>query len=186
MIFNDIFLALWFFLPAALANMMPIMVAPIPQLKRFDAPMDFGKTYKGKRVFGAHKTWRGFISGIITATLVLWLQQLAVEHSSWLQSVTSQVDYSALPILIMGPLFAIGALGGDAVESFFKRQRGTPPGHGWFPWDQLDYIIGAAILTAPFVSLTIWQYAWLIGLWFVIVLISTYVGWRLHLKDRPI
>lgn len=183
---NDIFFALWFFLPAALANMIPIPLAKVPWLKKYEAPMDFGRKYRGQRVFGSHKTWRGFIAGVILATLVLWLQQLAVEHYAWAQTLTAQVDYAHLPTLILGPLFAIGALGGDAIESFFKRQRGTPPGHGWFPWDQLDYIIGASILTAPFVALTVWQYLWLIGLWFVIHLISTYIGWLTGFKDRPV
>lgn len=183
---KDILFALWFFLPAALANMMPILVAKISWLQKYEAPMDFGRTFRGHRIFGAHKTWRGFISGVITATLVLWLQQIAAEHSGWVQWLTSQVDYAHLPVLIMGPIFGAAALGGDAIESFFKRQRGTPPGHGWFPWDQLDYIIAAAIATAPFVTITIWQYGWLIGLWFVIHLISTYVGWLLGLKERPV
>lgn len=183
---TDILFALWFFLPAATANVMPIFVANIPALSKFDLSMDFGKTYRGKRIFGAHKTWRGFVSGVVAATLVLWLQQLAVENWAWAQTLTSQVDYATLPTLIMGPLFAIGALGGDAIESFFKRQRGTPPGRGWFPWDQLDYIIGASIATVPFVALGIWHYVWLIGLWFVIHIISTYVGWLLGLKERPI
>lgn len=183
---QDILFALWFFLPAALANMIPIPIAKVPFLRKFDMPMDFGKTYRGHRVFGSHKTWRGFISGILVATLVLWLQQLSVEHYAWAANLTSQIDYTQLPTLLLGPLFAIGALGGDAIESFFKRQRNTPPGHGWFPWDQLDYIIGASLITAPFVALTAGQYVWLILLWFVIHLISTYVGWLIGFKERPI
>ncbi|HEY5805757.1 MAG TPA: CDP-archaeol synthase [Candidatus Saccharimonadales bacterium] len=183
---NDILFALWFFLPAALANMIPIPLAKVSWLQKYDTPMDLGMKYRGKRVFGAHKTWRGFIAGIIIATITLWLQQLAVQNFAWAEWLTAQVDYVNLPTLIMGPLFAIGALGGDAIESFFKRQRGTAPGHGWFPWDQLDYIIGASLLTAPLVALTIWQYAWLIALWFLIHLLSTYIGWLIGLKERPI
>lgn len=183
---QDIFFALWFFLPAALANVTPIFVAKMPGLKKYDAPMDFGRTYRGKRVLGAHKTWRGFISGLIAATLTLWLQQWLVGNVAWVQDWTSQVDYLTLPTLIVGPLFAIGALGGDAVESFFKRQRGTPPGHGWFPWDQIDYIIGGAIATLPFIMLSLWQYVWLILIWLIIHLISCYIGWLLGLKERPI
>lgn len=183
---QDALFALWFFLPAALANMIPIPLAKVPWLQKYDAPMDFGKTFRGKRIFGSHKTWRGFIAGVILATLTLWLQQWAVESYGWAQTLTSDVDYAHLPTLLMGSLFAIGALGGDAIESFFKRQRGTAPGHGWFPWDQLDYIIGASIATAAFVSLSVQHYVWLIGLWFVIHIISTYIGWLIGLKDRPI
>jgi CDP-2,3-bis-(O-geranylgeranyl)-sn-glycerol synthase len=183
---QDLFFAFWFFIPAAWANMVPIFAAAIPALKKFDAPMDFGYSYRGKRIFGSHKTWRGVIAGVIIATLLLWLQQLAVEHVAWIRNMTDQVDYTALPTLILGPLFALGALGGDAIESFFKRQRGVPPGQGWFPFDQIDYIIGGAIATMPFVSLTVWQYIWLIILWLLIHVASTYLGWLVGLKERPI
>jgi CDP-2,3-bis-(O-geranylgeranyl)-sn-glycerol synthase len=185
-VLKDLFFALWFFLPAALANMVPILAAAVPALKKYTAPMDFGRTLRGKRIFGAHKTWRGLIAGVMVATLTLWLQQLAVDHVAWVRHLTGQVDYTTLPTLILGPLFALGALGGDAIESFFKRQRNLAPGRGWFPFDQIDYIIGGAIATMPFVSLTLRQYAWLILLWLIIHVASTYLGWLLGLKERPI
>lgn len=183
---HDLFFALWFFCPAAVANVTPIIVAKVPFLKKYEAPMDFGKSYRGKRILGSHKTWRGFITGAIMATLTFWLQQWMVGEYAWAQELTRQVDYIALPTLVLGVLFAVGALGGDALESFFKRQKGVKPGHGWFPWDQLDYIIGTAIVTMPFVALTVFQYAWLIVLWLVIHLIASYIGWLLHFKERPI
>ncbi|HSX05849.1 MAG TPA: CDP-archaeol synthase, partial [Candidatus Saccharimonadales bacterium] len=77
---KDILFALWFFLPAALANGVPVLVVKIPGLAKLEAPMDFGLSYRGKRILGAHKTWRGFIAGVLTSILTLWLQQLAVAH----------------------------------------------------------------------------------------------------------
>ncbi len=183
---QDIFFALWFFLPAGVANMMPIFAAKIPRLSTLNAPIDSGRTYRGLRIFGAHKTWRGLITGIIFATLVLGLQQLAVGQFGWLRDLTSQVDYVDLPTLVLGPLFAIGALGGDAIESFFKRQRRIPPGQGWFPFDQTDYIIGGAIATMPFVSLSLWQYAWLLALWLLVHLAASLIGYLIGVKERPI
>jgi CDP-2,3-bis-(O-geranylgeranyl)-sn-glycerol synthase len=183
---KDILFALWFFLPAAFANGIPVLSMHLPWIKDWKAPMDFGRSFRGKRIFGSHKTWRGFIAGVLTSTLTLWLQQLAVVHFGWAQWLTTQVDYTTLPILLMGPIFGAAALAGDAIESFFKRQRGTPPGHGWFPWDQLDYILAAALATAPFVPLSLLQYVWLIGFWFVIHLVSTYLGYLTGLKDHPI
>jgi CDP-2,3-bis-(O-geranylgeranyl)-sn-glycerol synthase len=185
-VLNDILFALWFFLPAGIANMVPVFAAHIPLIKKFDAPIDGGRTYKGKRVFGAHKTWRGMIVGIIFGTLVLWLQQYLYGESSWIRSFSTAVDYSTLPTLLMGPLFAIGALGGDAIESFFKRQRGIAPGKGWFPFDQTDFIIGGAIATMPFVTLSVWHYLWLLVLWLGVHVISTIIGYFLGLKNTPI
>lgn len=183
---HDIFFALWFFVPAGVANMMPIFAAKVPGLSGYNAPLDFGRTFRGKRIFGAHKTWRGLVTGIIFGTLVLGLQQVLVAHSAWLQHLTSQVDYRHLPTLVLGPLFALGALGGDALESFFKRQIGIAPGHGWFPFDQTDYIIGGAIATMPFVNLSYLQYVWLLVLWLVTHLVASGIGYLIGVKERPI
>jgi CDP-diglyceride synthetase len=183
---HDILFALWFFLPAGIANVTPILVAPIPGLKKLNAPIDCGLLYRGKRVLGAHKTWRGLVSGVLMAVVTLWLQQLAVTHYHWAKMLTSEVNYTYLPTVALGALFGLGALGGDAIESFFKRQRGTAPGHGWFPWDQLDYIIGASLASLPFVALSLLQYGLLIVLWLLVHLVASYIGYLLHLKERPI
>jgi CDP-2,3-bis-(O-geranylgeranyl)-sn-glycerol synthase len=183
---KDLFFALWFFLPAAIANMMPIFAAHWKFIKEYDYPMDCHKTFRGKRIFGDHKTFRGLIVGMIFSTLVLWLQQLAVAHIQFVADLTNQVDYTQLPVLVLGPLFGFAAIAGDAIESFFKRQRGIKPGDGWFPFDQIDYIVAGAVATMPFVRLSLWQYVWLVALWLVIHVISTVIGYKLGLKDKPI
>jgi CDP-2,3-bis-(O-geranylgeranyl)-sn-glycerol synthase len=183
---NDVLLALWFFLPAGIANVTPILVAPLPGLRNLNAPIDFGLTFRGRRVLGAHKTWRGLVFGVTMAVVTLWLQQLAVEQYAWARTLTHSVDYTQLPTVLLGILFGLGALGGDALESFFKRQRDVPPGHGWFPFDQLDYIIGASLATMPFVALSLRQYGLLIVLWLIVHMVASYAGWLLHLKERPI
>lgn len=183
---HDIFLALWFFSPAGVANMVPIFVARLPVLRDYDAPIDGGRTFRGLRIFGAHKTWRGLVCGVLAAIVILWLQQLLITHVGWLAQLTAQIDYASLPTLLVGALFGLGALGGDAIESFFKRQRGIAAGHGWFPFDQTDYIIGGALATALFVRLELGQYVLLIIFWLAIHVVASYIGYRLHLKDRPI
>jgi hypothetical protein len=185
-VLNDIFFALWFFLPAAIANVVPILVAPMPVLRNYNAPIDHGLTFRGKRVLGSHKTWRGLITGVIFSTITLWLQQLAVEHSAWFHTATADVNYTQLPTLILGPLFGLGALGGDAIESFFKRQRGVAPGKGWFPFDQIDYIVGGALVSIPFARLTLLQYVWLIVIWLGVHVVASYIGYLLKLKEQPI
>ncbi len=183
---KELLFAIWFFAPAGFANATPVFIAMIPGLKKFSKPMDFGKSYHGQRIFGSHKTWRGFVAGVLMATLVFWLQQILVGHYAWAQNLTSQINYLSLPTLILGPLFGIGALGGDAIESFFKRQRRVPPGHGWFPFDQTDYIIGGALLTAPFVPLSFREYVLLILFWLVAHIAAGYLGYLVGLKERPI
>jgi len=185
-VLKEVLFAIWFFAPAGFANATPVFTAKFPILRDLEAPIDFHKKYRGHRIFGSHKTWRGLVSGMIIATCILALQQLLVAHFTWAAHLSSQVDYRQLPTLILGPLFGLGALGGDAIESFFKRQRGIAPGHGWFPFDQTDYIIGGAIATAPFVRLTLAEYVLLIVFWFIAVVITTYIGYLIGLRERPI
>ena len=182
---QDIFFAVWFLLPAALANASPIIAAKIPALKKYDAPMDGGRTYRGNRIFGSHKTWRGMITGIIVATIVLWIQQILAGQVGWIDELTGGV-YAAFPVLLMGPAFAIGALGGDAIESFFKRGRGIKSGRAWVPFDQLDYIIGSVLLSLFFIILTPIQYVLIFVIWFVAHFAASYVGYLLGLKKDPI
>ncbi|HEY8999609.1 MAG TPA: CDP-archaeol synthase [Candidatus Saccharimonadales bacterium] len=183
---HNVLLALWFFAPAGVANMMPVFVAKMPVLKNWNAPMDGGKSYRGIRIFGSHKTWRGFIAGIIFATITLGIQQVLVIHQPWAANFTKSISYRTLPTLVVGPLFGIGALGADAIESFFKRQRRIPPGHGWFPFDQSDYVVGGALATAPYVRLSIMEYVWLLVLWLAASLLASYIGFKLGFKERPI
>lgn len=183
---QDVLFAIWFLLPAALANTAPILAKVTPGLRQFNAPLDAGKTWRGKRLFGPHKTWRGIIAGIITATLVLWLQVTLAEHYDWARYVADSIDYASLPILILGPLFAIGALGGDAISSFFKRQNDIKSGQPWIPFDQLDYIIGSVVISLFFVILTPLQYLLIFAIWFLMHLIASFAGYLLGLKKDPI
>lgn len=183
---HDILLAFWFLLPAAFANAAPVFGAAIPFIKSWDAPIDGGRSFRGEQLLGAHKTWRGLISGILAATVILWLQQLAFTHTAWAQYLAGPVDYAHLPLFVLGPLFAIGALGGDAIESFFKRQRGIKSGGTWVPFDQIDYIIGAIIVTLPFIILSPAQYLWMLIVWFIMHLLFSYAGWVAGLKKEPI
>jgi CDP-2,3-bis-(O-geranylgeranyl)-sn-glycerol synthase len=183
---QDILLAIWLLLPAAAANAIPVFAAAIPGLKQLDAPIDGGKTFRGHALLGPHKTWRGIIAGIIIATLVLWLQQILVTQFDWARFMAGGINYAALPTLILGPLFAIGALGGDAIESFFKRQQNIKSGGTWIPFDQIDYIIGSVIITLFFVILTPIQYIWIFIIWFILHVASTFIGYKLGLKKDPI
>jgi CDP-2,3-bis-(O-geranylgeranyl)-sn-glycerol synthase len=136
----------WLFLPAGLANMSPVLFKWLPFL---DIPVDFNKKYKGKRIFGDHKTWRGLVVGILVAILIVYIQKQLAPTIDF-----ALIDYTTVNIALLGFLLGGGALAGDLVESFIKRQVGIKPGKQWSPWDQLDWIIGAIILTSIIVPLT--------------------------------
>ena len=56
--------ALLFIFPAYCANAVPVLAGG-------GTPMDFGKNFfDGKRIFGSHKTFRGFFFGLAIGILV--------------------------------------------------------------------------------------------------------------------
>ena len=182
---DSIFSALWFFLPAGVANGIPVIAAQLPGLRRFTTPLDFDKTYKGQRIFGANKTWRGLIAGIVVATLVIAFQKYMFTRYLWALE-WAWFDYRPSSVWLLGPLFASGALLADALESFFKRQRGIPPGKSWFPFDQIDYIIGGCLLSLLVVQLSIGKYVLVLVVWFGMHLVSSYLAYLCGLKKAPI
>lgn len=177
--------ALWFFLPAGLANGAPVIAAHVPGLRRWRTPMDFGKRYRAKQIFGPNKTWRGLMVGIVTATLVVALQRYVYSRSAWAFD-HSWINYTQSKIWLLGPLFGLGALGADALESFFKRQWNINPGHSWFPFDQIDYIIGGCLLSLIIVRLSFFYYIVTLLTWFVMHILVSYLAYTVGLKNKPI
>jgi CDP-2,3-bis-(O-geranylgeranyl)-sn-glycerol synthase len=75
---------------------------------RWAWPLDFGCVLRdGRRLFGAHKTWRGVVAGIASCTLLGW---------------------ALGPGWLVGCGVGAAALAGDAVSSAVKRRLNRAPG----------------------------------------------------------
>lgn len=183
---SDILFALWFFLPAGLANAAPVFANIIPKSQWLAKPLDFGKHIRGKRIFGDHKTFRGMLSGILVAEIFINFQKFLYTHNAWIRKISMHIDYQHINIWLLGLLFAVGALGFDAIKSFFKRQLNIASGKSWFPFDQIDYIVGGLLLSSIVVDLPHISYYWIGLIWFLIHPVSTFFGWLMGLKDSPI
>ena len=168
--------AFWFFVPAGVANFAPLFAARSPILRHWNTPMDMGATYKGEPVFGKNKTWRGLVFGTVAAAFIGFLQYrvitFSVESIWFILGVTAAMGF--------------GALVGDAVESFFKRQAGVKPGEKWFPFDQIDYIIGGLLFSAPFVNLSPGDVARIFILFFGLHLVFSYIAYLIGWKKSAI
>ncbi len=119
---------LYFFLPAYVANMAPVVFRFIP----------YGAKPISEKVFGKHKTIRGLIVGTLMGGLVFFLQQVAYRLGF---DTLALIDYADFP-LIYGFLLGAGALLGDLLKSYYKRKDGIAPGEKWIPFDQLDFVVG--------------------------------------------
>jgi CDP-2,3-bis-(O-geranylgeranyl)-sn-glycerol synthase len=131
----EIFVALWFIFPAYCANAAPVIFGG-------GKPMDFGKKFSdGKPVLGSHKTFRGFLAGIIVGTLVGLVQTIIYEQVLFKYGI--QFEYS----ILLGFMVSLGALTGDIVESFIKRRMNRSPGVSLPVADQIDFILGAFVFS---------------------------------------
>ncbi len=182
---NDVLFALWFFAPAAAANMAPIFANNLPVVNRYNYPLDSFKTYRDKRIFGSHKTVRGLISGVVAAAMIALLQLWLFSSFGWAHTLAQGVDYSSIRIVFMGAAMGLGAIVGDAVKSFFKRQVGVQPGTSWVPFDQIDFIIGGLLLSALFVQLSLSTYLTIFVITALLHPVMNVLGWLLHLKSKP-
>lgn len=156
--FSDI---LYFFLPAIMANLMPVFAAYYRILPSLDRPLDGGLTLGGQPLFGSHKTVRGLLVGVVAASIIGLLQGN----------------------LILGAVMGLGALWGDTIKSFFKRQLNITPGARWSPWDQIDFIIGASIFTYPLEPKPFLFYVAAILFVGIGSYITSYLGVKLHIKS---
>ncbi len=134
---------IYFMLPAYFANMSPVFGRFIFS-KQVMTPIDFGVEIKGKPLFGRHKTIGGFLFGVIIALAAGYLQFLLYSR---LKNICF-VDYRDL-WLDISLLMGLGAMTGDLVKSFIKRRLNLKPGKPWYPFDGLDFVVGALIFVYP-------------------------------------
>ncbi|MFB6109633.1 MAG: CDP-2,3-bis-(O-geranylgeranyl)-sn-glycerol synthase [Halodesulfurarchaeum sp.] len=128
--------AIWTMLPAYVPNNAAVLGGGGP-------PIDGGRTVRGTRLLGDGKTWRGTAAGIGAGIAVgLLLEGLRAPASALLG-----VD---LPGFSAGALLALptGAMLGDVLASFLKRRAGRARGRFVPGLDQLDFVVGALLLTA--------------------------------------
>jgi len=170
-------------LAAVAANSLPPVAARFGWLQKLAVPIDGGATFRGHRVFGDHKTVRGFVVGIPGAIAVAGIQFLLYTNVAFFRTLMP-VDLSQRSWLLFGFLMGLGTLLGDAVKSFFKRQVGKQPGESWFPWDQLDSVIGALALTALAFHIPLHIAIAVLVLGPTIHMLAETIGYRTGLRKR--
>ena len=161
--------------------------------KQFQQPIDGGRTFRGKRIFGDNKTWRGFIAmvpavGVAFALLRALFGLLPAELLGGLWPL------SILQYGLLGCLVGFGFMVGELPNSFVKRQFGVRPGEApvlpsarpvCFLVDRFDSIVGGILVLALVVPVPIlsWCYILLVGP--VIHLGFNLLLFQLGVKARP-
>ena len=131
-------------------------------------PMDLGKSFPdGKRIFGDNKTFRGFLSGLIIGSIVGVFGYVLFSENLF------AIAFSA----------SAGALLGDLAGAFLKRRLGIRPGGALPGVDQLDFVVGALLLVAPFYRISWAAVAILLLVTPPIHFLTNATAYRLRLKS---
>lgn len=172
-------------LPTAIAQGLCIKYDWFSLLRQ---PIDLGRTFKGKRIFGDHKTWRGLVANVIFCTLGTGVQ-------AWFQSTGSLpewlflLDYES-HALTVGIMLGLGMTLGELPNSFLKRRFEIPPGESregflgivFFIYDQIDLTIGMWVFLFFLIRPSLWLVLWSLLLTLVLHLAVSSVGYLLGMR----
>lgn len=170
---------------AALANGLCMRFDCLKWLKR---PIDLGRSFRGKRIFGDNKTGRGLFIVIVFCILGAWIQSL-IQRTGQLPPWLPLCDYKSL-WLPEGLALGLGATLGELPNSFLKRQFAILPGMRkrgilggmFFVLDQVDLAIGVWIflyfLLEPSMRLILLSLALTIPIHLLVSVIGYALGMR--------
>ncbi len=126
-LFSVIIFPIIYIFPAYVANGAPVIFGG-------GTPVDFNRKFRGKPIFGKHKTMRGLVFGIASGVVIGAAESLAPGYSY---------------MLIIGVALSIGTLFGDMVGSFIKRRLGHKEGANIFLMDQYLFLVFALLFAYP-------------------------------------
>lgn len=161
---------------------------------RLGAPVDLHMTWRGRRLFGPNKTWRGFVVMPAAAGAAFWLGgALRPALPAWLSSGMwdlAPFDYAGLGIAC-GLAFMLAEL----PNSFVKRQLDVAPGMAprgrtlaavFFVVDRVDSVLGVLIAVTLLLPLDPATWAWVLLLGPGIHWLFSLWLYRLKIKARPL
>lgn len=141
----DLIVAFWLMLPAYVPNNFAALFGG-------GMPLDMGHIFQdGERTLGDGKTFRGTIAGTVCGILMGLVQN---QIAPFIGMPVFGIGTEQLPILLG---LSLGAMLGDIVAAFFKRRLKMKRGAPLFIIDQIDFVIGAWLLTMLIASFWFWQ-----------------------------
>lgn len=183
--------SIWLMLPAFIAN-------PMAAVFGGGTPMDLGKTFiDGRRILGDGKTIRGLITGTACGLVVGYVQVAIAPFlasarifGNWLVFQSALGAYSGSTMMVVF-LMALGALLGDSAESFIKRRINLERGAMFPVADQLDFVLGAWLLTLLFSSVwfrtyfTFWIIITVLAVTPMLHIATNIFGYLIKVKKEP-
>lgn len=154
----------------------------IPFFNTIKAPIDFGKSIKGKRIVGDHKTIGGFAFGVLFGTIFGIIKYLVFDKYMG--------NYQLLNLSFMGNLWlyflmSFFALLGDILKSMAKRFFDIAPHRAWIPFDEIDHSTLSMGMVVIFFGISVKVMLTVIIIFFFLHIISNLVGYSLKIKSVP-
>lgn len=174
--------AVYFYLPGALANVGAVVSRFIPGFRNLTTPIDFGITFRGQRLVGEHKTLGGLFFGVLFGVVAGTVKFLFLDP---LFPTGVFLELNFWTNLWLCFLLSFGAVGGDLLKSFFKRQVGVDPHKPFVPFDEIDHSLTALLLAKIFFPIPWIIIALTIFLYFFIHAGSNVIGYWLKIKKVP-
>ncbi|HZS08405.1 MAG TPA: CDP-archaeol synthase [Blastocatellia bacterium] len=151
-------------------------------------PIDNGRTFRGKRLFGDNKTWRGIVAVGLGTAAGFGLQ--AILHSLIGDRGIDLVEYSWAGAIALGFAVGVAAMLSELPNSFIKRQSGITPGAAgkgvaglfFYFLDQIDLLIGIWLVLALVIPVTIERVLWSVVFLFLAHQFLTVVGYSLGMR----
>ena len=167
------------FLPVLGAYLAHAPVLRYDLLRSLKRPLDGGRTFRGGRLLGENKTWRGAIvmfAGTFAMAIVL-------TRFAWYRDALPDEVASVSPA-VFGALVGLGTVAGELPNSFLKRQLGIAPGGqrrsaaglAISIFDQADIVIGIWICLLPIWAMSVGQAALAFAVFAVFHLSVSVVG----------
>jgi hypothetical protein len=143
----------YLFAPVLLGLIVHGFVIRLGLLRFLFRPIDRGAQFRGKRLFGENKTWRGIVSTTLGTALGFVIQALWLHNYESVQRL-ELFEYSLPKALVVGLLVGVACGISELPNSFIKRQIGIAPGATasgavnlvFYIIDQVDFLVGAWIV----------------------------------------
>jgi CDP-diglyceride synthetase len=158
-------------------------------LKPLKRPLDGGARFRGRRLFGDNKTWRGAI--VITAGALVATLLLSNWDWWWARLPQDLRDAGALPY---GLLLGLGVVVGELPNSFLKRQLDIAPGTQRRTaggvllsiYDQADFVLAVWLLLLPLWVMAPWQAAFVFAVVALVHLAINVIGYAIGARTSMI
>lgn len=154
---------------SVLAGIINSLWCKLKVMKKLQIPMDGGKSLKdGKRIFGDHKTWKGFIGYIIwnMVCMVVWGLICKIAGLETYNMLYTNYENTILFNLAAGALVGFGYALFELPNSFLKRRLGIEPGKSisgvlkafFVFFDQADSVFGCVLVVCIFAPMSVGFY----------------------------